>query len=332
MGRLDSSAPTVVQYEPVAKEVQMQLTVEQQALLREGLTIIVGDSDLGDIAIAMLRAEEVLSKWRKAIETAVGEGADEAQMSEACQPSAQTPAQETAFLLAELNRVQVEDLELPPALSKEERALEITQDILKSTKIAEPIKIVYFSNGDAGSMSTLMEEGGDDASQGDMVALNGCATKVSCSDEIGKNKWSVTVRDDGGSGRTFEVSEEALSGSDYVIERSFNDLTENQRRKVLAKVKRTRQVEARKKEKELTETTRAMRKAEDRKEYDDLLAVMASSRPYAFVEFNALADRMRRPFHCVLEGREVCVTESDAAIMLEGSALKAIGQLLVSNT
>lgn len=81
----------------------------------------------------------------------------------------------------------------------------------------------------------------------------------------------------------------------------------------------------------MTETARAMRKAEDRKEYDDLLAVMASSRPYAFTEFNALAHRMRRPFHCVLEGREVCVTESDAAIMLEGSALKAIGELLVSN-
>jgi hypothetical protein len=40
---------------------------------------------------------------------------------------------------------------------------------------------------------------------------------------------------------------------------------------------------------------------------------------------------MRKPFSCSVDGRDVTVTEVDAAIMMEGSALEDIGKILVSN-
>jgi hypothetical protein len=54
-----------------------------------------------------------------------------------------------------------------------------------------------------------------------------------------------------------------------------------------------------------------------------------SGRAYTFEEFSALLGRVRKPFTVKLENRNVTVTESDAAVMLEESAVKAIGNILV---
>ena len=40
---------------------------------------------------------------------------------------------------------------------------------------------------------------------------------------------------------------------------------------------------------------------------------------------------MRKPFSCSIDGRDVTVTEVDAAIMMEESAVEEIGKILVSN-
>jgi hypothetical protein len=55
-----------------------------------------------------------------------------------------------------------------------------------------------------------------------------------------------------------------------------------------------------------------------------------SERAYTFEEFSALLDRVRKPFTMEIENRDVTVTESDSAIMLEESAVKAIGDILVT--
>ena len=98
---------------------------------------------------------------------------------------------------------------------------------------------------------------------------------------------------------------------------------------MLAKEKRKRQAESRKKEKELAELAREKRKVDERSEFENLLTIVNSGRAYTFEEFSALLSRVRKPFTVELEDRDVTVTESDAAVMLEESAVKAIGNMLV---
>jgi hypothetical protein len=54
-----------------------------------------------------------------------------------------------------------------------------------------------------------------------------------------------------------------------------------------------------------------------------------SGRACTFEEFSALLSRVHKPFTVELENRDVTVTESSAAVMLEESAVKAIGDMLV---
>jgi hypothetical protein len=98
---------------------------------------------------------------------------------------------------------------------------------------------------------------------------------------------------------------------------------------MLAKEKRKRQAESRKKEKELAELAREKRKADERSEFENILTIVNSGRAYTFEEFSALLSRVRKPFTVELENRNVIVTESNAAVMLEESAVKAIGNMLV---
>ena len=68
---------------------------------------------------------------------------------------------------------------------------------------------------------------------------------------------------------------------------------------------------------------------DERSEFENLLTIVNSGRAYTFEEFSALLSRVRKPFTVELEDRDVTVTESDAAVMLEESAVKAIGNMLV---
>jgi hypothetical protein len=56
---------------------------------------------------------------------------------------------------------------------------------------------------------------------------------------------------------------------------------------------------------------------------------MQSRRTYTFEEFSALLSQVGKPSTVELENRDVTVTERDAAVMLEESAVKAIGDMLV---
>jgi hypothetical protein len=101
---------------------------------------------------------------------------------------------------------------------------------------------------------------------------------------------------------------------------------------MLAKEKRERQAELRKKETEPAELSREKGQEGEWGEYENLLAIMNSGRSYAFEEFSALLNRIQKPFNIELDNGNVTVRESDAAIMLEESAMKAIGDMLVRKT
>ncbi len=62
-----------MQYEPTAKPNARALTLEEKTTLREGLALSVNE-DMGDIYVEILRAGEILAKWRDGIEKAVSEG------------------------------------------------------------------------------------------------------------------------------------------------------------------------------------------------------------------------------------------------------------------
>jgi hypothetical protein len=100
---------------------------------------------------------------------------------------------------------------------------------------------------------------------------------------------------------------------------------------MLAKEKRKRQAESRKKELELAELARERRRAGEQREFEDLLAIVQSGRAYTFEDFSALLDQVRKPFTVELDNRNVTVTESDAAIRLEESAMKACNMRLSIN-
>ena len=75
---------------------------------------------------------------------------------------------------------------------------------------------------------------------------------------------------------------------------------------------------------------RDRRKELEREEYNNLLEIFRSGRTYEFPEFQLMLVRMRRPFSCNIDGRDVTVTECNAAIMMEKSALNEISEILVS--
>jgi hypothetical protein len=64
LGCMSSEKKSVVQYEPTAKVVNARiLTAMEKLALLEGLTMVVSVDDLGNIAMDILQAEEMLGKW-----------------------------------------------------------------------------------------------------------------------------------------------------------------------------------------------------------------------------------------------------------------------------
>jgi hypothetical protein len=321
LGRL--TGKMTMQYEPAAKPNARVLTSEEKTTLQEGLKLSEGE-DMGDIYVAIVRAGEILAKWRDGIEKAVSEGETVLEISKARLPTPSTPAQVLALHAVDLVEVDVTRIELPEEKSKEERAVEITENILENTVIAEPVQITYLhasSSDEAGGESSNTDDG-------DFDEMKGSAMKTELSSLPSDNKWSVTIRD-GGQGKNFVVKESELLGPNFVIQQTYNNLSAEQRQRMLAKGKRKRQAEFRKKETELAELARKKKRDGEQREYENLLLIIRSGRAYAYEEFSGLLDRVRKPFTIKLENRDVTVTECDAAIMLEESAVKKIGDMLV---
>jgi hypothetical protein len=315
---------TAMQYESTAKPDPQVLTLEEKTTLRDGLAFS-DDEDMGDIYAGIIRAGEILAKWREGLEKAVSEGEKLLEISTARLPTPSTPAQVIALKIVDLVKVDISQIDLPEGKSKEEQAVEITENILENTVVAEPIQITYLSSSSSGD-----DEGSSDDGEYDGEEMKGSATKTELSGLLEENKWRVIIRKGGGQGKTFEVKESDLLGPNYIIQRTFNNSSREQQQRMLAKEKRKRQAESRKKEKELAELARERRKADERCEFENLLTIVNTERAYTFEEFSALLNRVRKPFTVELENGNVTMTESDAAIMLEESAVKAIGDILVT--
>jgi hypothetical protein len=145
---------------------------------------------MGDIYIGILRAGDILAKWREGIEKAVSEGAKLLEISKARLPAASTPAQVLALDIVDLVEVDVNEIDLPEGQSKEERAVEITENILENTVVAEPIQITHLSSS---SDDEAVNE--SDAGEYSAEEMKGSATKTELLGlPAGENKWRVTIR------------------------------------------------------------------------------------------------------------------------------------------
>jgi hypothetical protein len=185
---------------------------------------------------------------------------------EARLPTPSTPAQVLALHVVDLVEADVTRIELPEEKSKEERAVVITENILENIVIAEPVQITYLrgsSSDEAGGESSNTDD--DD----EFYEMKGSATKTELSGLSSDNKWSVTIRD-GGQGETFVVKESELLGPNFIIQQTYNNSSAEQRQRMLAKERRKRQAEFRKKETELAELARkksAMENEENTRTY-----------------------------------------------------------------
>ena len=69
----DENVRAKVQFEIIAKPKPPELTVLEKEILRAGLEL-ESENDFGDSALALIRGEEILKKWRLAIEEGVSKG------------------------------------------------------------------------------------------------------------------------------------------------------------------------------------------------------------------------------------------------------------------
>jgi hypothetical protein len=149
-------------------------------------------------------------------------------------------------------------IDLPGGESKEEQAVKITENILENTDVAEPIQITYLS-------SSSSDKEGCESSSNDgeyREEMKGSATKTELSGLPGENKWRVTIRKGGGQAKTFKVKESNLLGPRYIIQQTYNNSSQEQQKRMMAKEKRKRQAGSRMKEKELAELARERRVAD----------------------------------------------------------------------
>jgi hypothetical protein len=79
---LNNKKTAVKQYEPVVKPNARQLTLGEKEILRDGIDFISKETDLGDIPVAILQAQQILAKWREGVRIAVSEGEAENKISQ----------------------------------------------------------------------------------------------------------------------------------------------------------------------------------------------------------------------------------------------------------
>jgi hypothetical protein len=68
---------------------------------------------MGDIYIGIIRAGEILAKWRKGIENGVSEGETLLEIPKARLPAPSTPAQVLALKIVDLVEVDISMIDLP---------------------------------------------------------------------------------------------------------------------------------------------------------------------------------------------------------------------------
>jgi hypothetical protein len=304
LGLQEKCDETKVRYEPIVKSDIAELSPEDRAVLREGFGGPV-HSTLCDSEIALLRGEEILSKWRRKVEAGVSEGNEENDYARNLLPSscaADELALEVATRLIEFEIVDVTRIELPEKKTKEEKTKEHTDHLVKNTAVLEPLQVSCLNT------------------DSDSESVSGLAVKME------SGKWQVMIN--GGLDK-LEVDEgDLLDDTKYFVEHKFQNRSAAEVRRAAQKQKRKRRQEQEVLERILEEKAREKRKENDKREFETMMKEVAvgllSKKPMSFDNFSAMVTRLRAPFEVEIDNHHVSVTESDAAIMMKKSAIQAI--------
>jgi len=103
-----------------------------------------------------------------------------------------------------------------------------------------------------------------------------------------------------------------------------NNQDDSKKKKQSAKQKRAWHTEQVEKEKRIREKGLEKLHMIEYEEYSNLCERFKSGDVFQFEEFLDMINWMRKPLVCQIEGHEVSVTQDDCAIMMEGSAVRAI--------
>jgi hypothetical protein len=309
-------------YEVTALPNIPELSVQEKALLRDGLMLNATLSDLGDVAVACIRGEELLKKWRMQIVEAVDEGEDIHEYARVLLPAsvATNEVELIALKLVEFQRVDVSQIALPGKKTKAEEAHETTKRIVGSTHVTDPIRIAYLSTSDDSEESSL-DQSDDDQSVEEQKWLKGSAVKKA------NNKWKILLEDD----TEFMVDEsELLDSKKCYVEHAFKTLNREEKKRQACKARRQRMLKQKAREEDLKAQARIERRRSDHGEYTMLsnrlsqVLLSKGELAYEFDEFLAMVDRLRQPFRKEIDGYLVAVSEAGAAVMMQDSAIMVI--------
>jgi len=147
--------------------------------LREGLDN--NDIPKQGVVVAHIRATHILHKWRQDILTAVREGEDYDAYSNTLLPSPKNESEVLAMRRVHFRKIEANCLS-PENITKtkEEKAAELTRQIVLSTKVTEPVKGTYLSSSDS-------ESNGKNSVTTTISKVLGTAVKMNT------NKWNVTL-------------------------------------------------------------------------------------------------------------------------------------------
>ena len=193
----DENVRAKVQFEIIAKQKPPELTVLEKEVLRAGLELD-SDNNFGDSALALIRGEEILKKWRLAIEEGVSKGEKYEEYAKTLLPSGvlgMSDAMKIALKLVTFEIVDISKVQLPAKKTKEEKAREFTVNVINSTKIAmQPVEIAYLSSSssdsDKSSDSNDSNESSDDEA---VVVLQKWVEETAI--KLSETKWQVILSD-----------------------------------------------------------------------------------------------------------------------------------------
>jgi len=297
----------IAQYEAFPIHDAPQLSESESQILPDGF-----DNEnipKEDVAMAYLRSSHILHQWREDITEAVKEGEDYARYSHVLLPSAKTDSEKIAMRLVYFKKIETNGLH-PVRIekSKEEKAAEITRQIIRSTTLSEPIFVTYLSS--------------DSESDNDSLKS---ATGTAC--KLDMNKWRVCLKN---KVEMIVTDEELMDTNKFFVEQKWqsSDSDETMRKKQAAKQKRVRTDEKLQQEKNIREKGLQKRREFELAEYNNMRKKFESGEPYEFEHFLEMVDLLRRPFVCQIDGHEVSLTQDDSTIMMEKSTIRAITESL----
>jgi len=205
------------QYEIFPNDNVEQLSESESTVLRQGLD--ASNLNLHDAAVAYICAMQILSRWREDILNGVSKGEKHETYSNTLLPSPKTEPKILAMRLVHFQKIDRNHLS-PATIekTKEEKAAEITRQIVYSTKISEPIAVTYFS---LDSESDDVAAASDDvaATSDDVAAASDDVATASDNVAAASDNVAATSDDD-----VADASDDVAAASDNVAAASADDV------------------------------------------------------------------------------------------------------------